>query len=69
MIEAQQFSGPELTTGDFVAVPGLPTVRFEILTVLPDPDGSWTIISEGSVINLPNSERKIWAVLKKDLNV
>jgi hypothetical protein len=69
MIESQQYSGAELESGDFLCVPGLPSARFKINYVLADPDGSYTIDTDGVVINLPNKDRKVWALKKKDLDV
>lgn len=64
----QLYCAAELSEGDFIAIPGLPSVRIRITGVLADPDGCWTIETVGATINLPSADRKVWAI-KKDSNI
>lgn len=66
MPEPKLYPVKDLTTEDFLCIPGLPKVRFAIKHVsLGTPT---TLITSGANLILPNPDRQVWAIRGEDLN-
>jgi len=66
MTQPKLYPVRDLTTEDFLCVPGLPEVRFAIKRIsLGSPT---TLITSGANLILSNPEREVWAIKKEDLN-
>lgn len=55
----------EITTDHFMCIPGLPTVRIQILDVGCDDAGVWRIVSTHGELSTLDPNRKVWAVAKE----
>lgn len=60
----EQVSFKDISTEYQLCIPGLPSVRIDIIEVFCTDDGIWTIESSHGTMTTKEATRKVWATKK-----